>query len=169
MAKKLKYPYEQWKEQQNKPSSRSPSPMEAAEDEGFSSSSSSPQTVIPNVMSMSDYQETFTASRHIYGKWCLMLHVLHMGWDDGIDAWKKWTAHRHGPPALFTALVMSPTVANNPTQLVSYNGTVCRAIWAVYFYLMSMDWGGGFTGKHSHKGTLWEQITQDILNKLKLQ
>lgn len=73
MAKKLKYPYEQWKEQQNKPSSRSPSPMEAVEDEGFSSSSSSPQTVIPHV-SMSDYQETFVASRHIYGKWCSMLH-----------------------------------------------------------------------------------------------
>jgi hypothetical protein len=64
MAKKLKYPYEQWKEQQNKPSSRSPSPMEAAEDEGFSSSSSSPQMLLSQ---MSDCPES---SRHIYGKWC---------------------------------------------------------------------------------------------------
>jgi hypothetical protein len=72
MAKKLKYPYEQWKEQQNKPSSRSPSPMEAAEDEGFSSSSSSPQTVIPHVLMSprSDYAEPFS----VYGKLCSMLH-----------------------------------------------------------------------------------------------
>lgn len=79
MAKKLKYPYEQWKEQQNKPNSRSPSPMEAVEDEGFSSSSSSPQTLIPHgsMSPRTDYPEAFAAAaRHaIYGKWCSMLHV----------------------------------------------------------------------------------------------
>ena len=80
MAKKLKYPYEQWKEQQNKPNSRSPSPMEAVDDEGFSSSSSSPQSLIPHgaMSPRSDYPEAFAAAaaRHaIYGKWCSMLHV----------------------------------------------------------------------------------------------
>ena len=82
MAKKLKYPYEQWKEQQNKPPSRSPSPMEAAEDEGFSSSSSSPQTVLPllstSLSPRSDYQEAFSTARHIYGKLCSMLHDNHL-------------------------------------------------------------------------------------------
>jgi hypothetical protein len=78
MAKKLKYPYEQWKEQQNKPPSRSPSPMEAVEDEGFSSSSSSPQTILPNSSSMSDFRSESFSPRHVYGKWCSMLHDLLM-------------------------------------------------------------------------------------------
>jgi len=73
MAKKLKYPYEQWKVQQGKTSpSRSPSPMEEedhVDDEGFSSSSSSPQALVNTPRS-----ETFQHSPIVYGKFHCINH-----------------------------------------------------------------------------------------------
>lgn len=71
MAKKLKYPYEQWKVQQGKTSpSRSPSPMDEdhGDDEGFSSSSSSPQALV-NTTNISPRSEAYqTHNSIVYGK-----------------------------------------------------------------------------------------------------